>query len=238
MRSITLLAIITFLGITPAKSQSYGFGGIGYNMSFLQSDGLDFVIGRYNDTRAYLTETMENPRYFDGISIHFGGAQKAFLFDFGYTQQSCVVSASGVDQSGIEQQRDVKDKWNTIDIGLGVSAGASDHFSLAAGVNFGLNSEKYLTRAETPDNIGTANFAQINKQFKFGISPFVQFTITGESAGLLIRPYYAWSPVKTDYYDLNAYINPYTYILDPINIEGTLKGFGVSVLFILYEYQD
>lgn len=238
MRSITLAFILAITSSLSIQAQGYNYAGIGYNMAFLQSDGLDYVIGRYNDTRAYLTETMKDPHYFDGIAIRFGGANGAFLYDFGYTQQSCVVSASGVDASGIEQQRDVKDKWNTLDIGLGVSMGASDRFSLAAGVNFGLNSEKYLTRAETPDNIGKANFAQINKQFKIGMSPFVQFTVAGDAGGIMFRPYYAWSPVKTDYYDLNAYINPYTYALDPISIEGTLKGFGLSVVFIYYEYQD
>ena len=235
---IILLGFVLVANQT-VKAQTYGYIGLGYNMSFLQSDGLDYVISRYNETRTYLDEQMKDPRYFDGMAIHFGLSQNAFLFDFGYTQQSCVVGAEGVDLSGVVQRREVKNKWNTIDFGFGVSLGNSETKALALGVNVGLNSEKSLTRADTPDKIGVANFAQVQKQFKIGLSPFVQFAVCSEDGfGVIFKPYYAWSPVKTDYTELNKYINPYTAPGDPSPIEGTLKGFGITVMLAFIDAEE
>lgn len=232
-----MLSLVTFfVTVQHARAQGYDYFGIGYNAALLKSEGLDFVVDRYNETRPYLTTQMPHPQYFDGISIHGGVGKGALLLNFGYTQQSCVVSASGIDATGVEIQRDLKDKWNTIDVGLGVNLGNSETKALALGVNFGLNSEKSLTRSDIPDDIGKANFEQVQKQFKIGISPFLQFIVASDGgAGLLIRPYYAWSPVKTEYSELNGFINPYTAVGDPYPIEGTLQGFGVTVLLVMMD---
>lgn len=240
VKRIAILALFSLLIIAQrASAQDFDYFGAGYNMAFLKSDQLDFVVDRYNETRTYLTEEMNYPRYFDGISLHGGIGRNAFLFNFGYTQQSSVVGAEGVDASGVLVRREVKDKWNTIDIGLGVNLGSSDTKALSLGVNFGLNSEKSLTRADAPDAIGKANFEQVNKQFKIGISPFAQFIVaTEDGVGILFRPYYAWSPVKTDYTNLNEYINPYTAIGDPYPLESTLKGFGISILIVAFDGYD
>lgn len=233
---INTLFIILALSCVRLSAQGYDYFGIGYNMAFLQSEGLDFVTNRYNETRPYLYDQMDEPRYFDGLSIRGGLARNAFLVDFGYTQQSCVVSAEGIDATGVAIQRDLKNKWNTLDVAFGVNVGDGEKGAFALGVNFGLNSEKSLTRSDTPDNIGKANFAQVQKQFKVGISPFVQLILAGEGgAGVLIRPYYAWSPVTTDYSELNAYINPYTAVGDPNPLDGDLKGLGVTVLIVGFD---
>lgn len=234
MRKILFISILFILGST-GYSQGFYYAGGGYNAAFLKSEGLDYVINRYNETRPYLDETMPSPHFYDGLTFHFGGAANAFFWDFGFTYRSCVVSATGVDASGTEQQRDVKNKWNTFDVGLGVNLGNSDTKALMIGINTGLNSEKSLTRADTPEDIGIANFAKVNSQFKIGFEPFVQFIVATENGlGILFKPYYSWSPIKTDYTELNAYINQYTYINDPSPIEGVLKGFGLSIMLVGY----
>lgn len=234
-----ILPVLLFCCISSLFAQGTAYFGLGYNMSFFQSDGLDFVVDRYNETRTYLDEPMPYCRYFDGLSLHFGGSKGAFMVDGGFTFRSTIVSASGTDASGIVQQRDLKDKWNTFDLGLGANIGASDNFSLAIGINTGVDSEKSLTRADTPDNIGVANFEKVNSQYRIGFEPFIQFIIASEGGvGLKIRPYYSFSPVTTDYYDLNAYINPYTYAGDPITIPGKLSGFGITLEFCYFEFND
>ncbi len=232
-----VLLIILFYNNVSAQ-HAYYFGA-GYNASVLHSDGLDYVIDRYNETRTYLDDEMEYCRYYDGITTHVGGTASAFAWDFGFTQRASTVSASGEDVTGTIQQRDLKSKWNTWDIGLGVCLGAEDNFALMIGINTGIDSEKQLTRADSPENINTANFEKVNSQYKVGFEPFVQFiAATDNGFGIMFKPYFSWTPVTTDYYELNSYINPYTYANDPMTIEGRLTGFGISLSLLYYEMND
>lgn len=234
--SLHFILLLTTINITETgKTQGYSYGGLGYNASYLKSEGLDFVIDRYNETRPYLTTIMPYNRYYDGITAHFGGAANYFAYDIGFTYRSSVVSASGIDGSGIEVQRDLKNKWNTWDFSMGINLGNSDTKALTIGINTALDSEKSLTRSDTPDKIGVANFAKVNSAFKIGFEPYIQLILaTEEGFGILLKPYYSWTPVKTDYSELNQYINPYTYINDPIPIEGKLSGFGINIILIGY----
>jgi hypothetical protein len=177
MHKICFFFMLITLG-SACYSQGFYYAGGGYNAAFLKSEGLDYVINRYNETRPYLDETMPSPHFYDGLTFHFGGAANAFFWDFGFTYRSCVVSATGVDASGTEQQRDVKNKWNTFDVGLGVNLGNSDTKALMIGINNGLNSEKSLSRADTPEDIGVANFAKVNSQFKMIRTLFIVATET------------------------------------------------------------
>lgn len=232
MKSALTLALCIML-TAQLRAQDFFYAGIGYNISFYQSEGLDFVIDRYNETRPYLTTTMPYARHFDGITMHIGGATNSFIYDFGYTQRACTVTALGVDISGEEVRRDVKSKWNTYDIGLGVSLGNSDKFAFMLGVNTGINSEKADSRSAVSDNIGVARYTTVVKKFKVGFEPFVQLLLTSDNGlGILFKPYYTWTPTETNYADLNAYINPFTYTADPLEINGKLTGYGLSIMLI------
>ena len=168
MTRLLFLLVLTFSTVSAQMltAQNYYYRGIGYNAALLKSEGLDFVIDRYNQTRSYLDDKMEYCHYYDGPSFRSGLSYNHFFIDFGFTYRSCKVSASGIDASGVRQQRDLKNKWNTFDLALGLGAGANENIALAFGVNIGLNAEKTLTRADTPDKIGVANFAKVNSQFK------------------------------------------------------------------------
>jgi hypothetical protein len=235
-RKPALFALFAFCLIaTQLSAQNYYYRGAGYNMAFLKSEGLDYVIDRYNQTRTFLDDKMEYCRYYDGPSLRSGLCYNHFFVDFGFTYRSSKVSASGVDATGIRQQRDIKNKWNTFDLGLGIGLGANDNIALAIGVNMGLNSEKTLTRVATPDEIGKANFAKVNGQFKIGFEPFAQLILATDGGfGVLFRPYFSWTPVETDYYEANRYINEFTYTSDPSVIKGKLSGFGLSVVLVAY----
>lgn len=233
MKKIAILLIACVMCIGHISAQGYDYLGLGYNMGFLRSEGLDFVVDRYNETRPYLNDQMEQPRYFDGFAIHGGVGRGLLLLNLGYTQQSSKVSAEGTDATATTVQRDLKNKWNTFDLGIGLNIADGDRGAFGLGVNMGLNSEKALTRTGAPDDIGKEKFEEVQKQFKVGFSPFVQIILTGDSGtGLLIRPYYAWSPMTTDYTELNAAINPATAAGDPTPLEGDLKGFGITLLVV------
>lgn len=239
MKHCLFILSAVFIFSNSLKSQGYYYAGIGYNMAFLHNEGMDFVVDRYNDTRAYLDEPMEYPRYYDGASIHFGGAAKAFMFDLGWTVRSCKVSAVGIDLSGTEQQRDLKSKWNTFDMGLGISLGGSHSFAMMFGVNTGIGNEKQYTRIDAPDDVHTADYEKINSNFKIGFEPFVQFILSSaDGMGLLIKPYYSLTPLMSDYYALNEGLNPNTYLNDPLTIEGRLTGFGISFIIVAYGYDN
>ncbi len=241
MTRLLFLLVFTFSTVCTQvlTAQNYYYRGIGYNAALLKSEGLDFVIDRYNQTRSYLDDKMEYCHYYDGPSFRSGLSYNHFFIDFGFTYRSCKVSASGIDASGVRQQRDLKNKWNTFDLALGIGAGANENIALAFGVNIGLNAEKTLTRDDTPDKIGVANFAKVNSQFKIGFEPFAQLILaTDKGLGLAFRPYFSWTPVQTDYYELNSYINQYTYVNDPLSIKGKLSGFGLSVILVYYTYSD
>lgn len=219
------------------SAQKTFYGAAGYNLSIMKSEGLDYVVDRYNATRSYLDDQMDYMHYYDGIHLAIGAGQGPVLITFGFTQRQSKSSASGKDQTGTVQQRDLKNKWNTYDMGIAFGFN-SDHLGLYLGCSMGINAEKTLTRVGSADEVGTANFEKVNSQYKAGFDPYISIAVPMGGAAFIIKPYFSWTPVKTDYYKLNQFINPYTYANDPVNIEGRLTGYGCTISLGFYDYSE
>ncbi len=228
MRKSILFLLISG-AICPVFAQ-LGYFSVGYNGNIFKSEKLDFVIDRYNETRAYLDKTMDYPHYIDGLDLHFGGGSKV-IFDIGYAWRGAEVSASGIDASGINQQRDLKYKFGVWNFALAYNFLNSTDFMLALGYNQTLGSEKIESRVGPAADIENENYTDIIKSFSPAAEFFIQVGVPlTERAGLLIKPYYHLNLVETDYGDVNRAINPATAAADDFELLSAPGGFGISIM--------
>jgi hypothetical protein len=226
MKKILFSALILQTGLLHAQ---YGYIALGYNGNYLSAENLDFVIDRYNETRVYLDDQMEYPHYLDGFDIHIGGGDKV-LVDVGYTWRSAKVSASGVDASLTEQQRDLKFKFGAFDFGLGFNV-INSGTVVSIGYNLTVGTEKYFSRLAPVGDVDKEDYDLIFKSFNPGGDVFIQFLFPfSDNNSLLIKPYYHFSYVVTDYAALNEALNPATASFDEPILESQLGGFGCSVM--------
>lgn len=233
------LFLISIYSLHTTFAQNSMYFGLGYNASLLKADDLDFVINIYNDTRGYLDKTMSTPHYMDGFTTHLGIGLNFLLIDFGFTGRSSKISASGVDFSGKEQQRDVKIKYHSFDLGLGAIVAKETDFSFALGVNLNIGNEKSETRAGNADAISDIDYTEIEKQFGFAYEPFIQFVLAPtENLAFIIQPYYHANLHEMNYAPLNYAINPATASGDPNVLNGLLKGFGIKLMMGSYTLMD
>ncbi len=214
----------------------FKYFSLGYNGNMFTSSNLDYVIDRYNETRVYLDETMAYPHYLDGFDVHIGVNGKV-LVDVGYTWRSSMVFASGIDITGIEQQRDLKYKFGAFDIGLGIQV-IDAGTKVAIGFNQTVGSEKVYTRVGPASDISETDYSLVFNKFNPGCDAFIQILIPfSEKAGLILKPYYHFSYIATDYAELNDEINPATSLLDDPVLESKAGGFGASLMLtFLNEY--
>jgi len=221
---------IFIASIATSLSAQTGYFSFGYNGNMFQSEKLDFVIDRYNETRTFLDVTMEYPHYLDGFDIHAGGG-KQVIFDFGFSWRSSYVHASGVDASGINQQRDLKYKFGAFDIALAVNVTGDAETKLAIGYNQTLGSEKVYSRVAPVEEVENTDYEKMLIDFNPGGDVFLQLLLPfSGSGGLIIKPYYHFSYGKTDYAPLNNTLNPATAGADDPVLESRLGGFGASIM--------
>lgn len=221
--------ILIFLVALPRFLFSqFGYMSMGYNANLFESEQLNFVVDRYNETRTYLDEEMAHPNYFDGFEIHAGGGDNV-LVDIGFAWRSSKVSASGVDASGTNQQRDLKYKFGSFEFGIGYVA-VKGEIKIAAGYNQTLGSEKAYSRVDLAEEVNSTDYDLVFKSFNPGADIFILFIFpVADGNAILLRPYYHFSYGTTDYAGLNEALNPATAAADPQVLESSFKGFGASL---------
>ena len=98
MKFLNLFLVAAFLLLHSKVSYSQKVNiGIGYNIgTHVKTTGLDFVIGRYNNTRSYLTTKMESPGFFRGMNYSLDMYYLKYLMSFEWTGRKSDVWARGV----------------------------------------------------------------------------------------------------------------------------------------------
>ena len=98
MKFLNLFLVAAFLLLHSKVSYSQKVNiGIGYNIgTHVKTTGLDFVIGRYNNTRSYLTTKMESPGFFRGMNYSLDMHYLKYLMSFEWTGRKSDVWARGV----------------------------------------------------------------------------------------------------------------------------------------------
>lgn len=240
MKRILLLLLLLFAcQAIPLHSQPGTFltVGAGYNAALMRSDGLDYVIKRYNTMHANFGGALESCRYYDGFAMYAAAGIRGLYLDAGFVSRSCKVSSRSIDDNANILQRDLKNKFNSVNIGVGWTAVAQPRFGLGFGVGTALGFEKVLTRIGKAMSIEKAGYGKPVSQFKAAFEPFMTILIASPNGrAMMIKPYASWTPVKTDYRKLNLKLNPDGYMYDPpSSVQSPLLGFGVTATFNLYQ---
>lgn len=246
MKRILLVLLLLYAsGAVPLYSQRGTFlsFGAGYNAAVMRSNGLDYVIKRYNSTKPGIEVPLPYCRFYDGFSFYAAAGIKRIYFDAGFVTRSCKVKSLESKSSGSifdngYYSRELKNKFNTINIGVGWAAVVQPRFTLALGLGTAIGFDKVLTRFGTNEPFtGKAGYGKPVSQFKAAFEPFLTIIRTSRrGSGLMIKPYASWSPVQTDYRKLNLKINPDGYKYDaPASVQSRLMGFGATLTFNIYQ---
>lgn len=180
---------------------------------------------------------LENCRLYDGVAVYAAAGIRGLYLDAGFVSRSCKVSSRSIADNADVLQRDLKNKFNTINIGVGWTAVAQPRFGLGFGVGTALGFDKVLTRIGKVESVQHAGYGKPVSQFKAAFEPFMTIIIASPNGrGIMIKPYASWTPEKTDYRKLNLKLNPDGYMYDaPSSVQSALIGFGVTATFNLYQ---
>jgi len=233
MKTIFLfLCIILFTEISSA--QYVGYFSVGYNASFVNPSGLNEVIGKYNAARPWLSEPMKNIKYMGGTYWGFSGIFRYIMLDFSYCRRSAMTSAQGDNGAGM-MQRDLKTAAHTFNIGMGLNF-TEDPPYIGAGYNIDLGANSTKTRIGALADIDKMDFEKLEAPLFVGSSFWAQIFLTGSSSsgvGLILRPYYHFDFLKTNYTYINEDLTPLNDPYNTTEIRGKLNHFGVNLTLAL-----
>ncbi|HYV91300.1 MAG TPA: hypothetical protein VE978_05940 [Chitinophagales bacterium] len=237
-----LFSIILLLTGLDVSGQLFYFGA-GSNLSFTKPKPLDFIIQRYNETRTdcsvlCLSDEIENFRNISGVSVLCGYVgDGGLLLEAGWAGRNDIVTAQGTPAGDVLQQRDLKLRANTLTLGLGYIAG--NEANVRPGINFSMDfgSLKTFSRAGEASGIKDKKYDEITKNVNLAFSIagnlFFLFGRTGY-VGLLLKPYYQLAVFDIDFSDLNAAINPATFVDDDLDSQkGKVSTYGITIAIIL-----
>ncbi len=235
------IILVLFIGVFSFNtySQSQFWFGMGYNMSrFKLDNSINYVIDRYNQTRTgYLTKTMDNIHFTDGMALSFGFNNERFIYDLSYTGKRQTVSAQGNSTQNGNSQRDLRLKSKCFSMGLGYALLNSQTFSVSLCATIDMMNFKTETRVGEVSEIKKEDFEKISNDIDIGTTFYFQFLVgsaRGKGLALLVRPYYQFNYIKLNFYDVNERINPNTYYNDSYYLEGRPSNIGLSLMLAIY----
>lgn len=200
----------------------------GYGFSWLNSDGLNYVVDRYNSTRNYLTKEMEQPGTYSGFALNAGLNFVSIQMDVRYSSRSTQITSEGA-VSGTSFKREVDIDYNFYGFGIGFGD-FNEAFGYSLGVDLEIISPGIVTRIDP----GIETEVDIS-QFATAVSPQVVFFLRFGAEiplALSLRTYYTIGITDIDYAKLNETINPSTYLNDPTeNQSGKIGGLGIELQF-------
>lgn len=235
MKPLNLILCFTFLlSFKSSYSQLTPIGanlGIGYGCgNHLKAGGIDFVVGRYNDTRSWLSDKMETPRFFRGFNLAMDIYYPKGILDLEFVGRKCDVSAKGTSVAG-EQKRDFRYRVNTWNFGYGKKMNSSKKGPLGSylGVDFSTIIIKNYTRVYSTSG-SAPEYQKINWDLSIGFSPFIQFVGNRFTAKIQ----YQWMMLEANYWDVNRAINPNTWSGDNYEAnKGKTSSLGICVRYNL-----
>jgi hypothetical protein len=191
----------------------------------LNTDGADFVIDRYNNTRNYLSKELDKPGAFTGFGINGGLNFINIQMDARYNFRSTQLISEGT-VNGNNFKREIDMSFDSF--GLGIGYGAFEEM-----IGFGVRLTMEIIRPDITTKVTGSDEKEVDvTSFSTAVSPHVILMIKlGEDIplGFTIRPYYTIGIDEIDYSDLNEIINPVTYANDQAEDQvSTLKGFGIE----------
>jgi hypothetical protein len=225
--TIAILNIVTYHSFSQSANV-----GIGYNIGIHSKvAGLEYVVGRYNETRPWLSTQMESPRFFQGMSysMEFYAAKR--LLSFEWTGRRSDVRANGTNSNG-NQTRELRYRINSWTMGFGKKMGKRKFG--AKGSYYGLDLSMIILKDATrtySEGQHIPAFEPIgNSEINLGFSPFLQKV----GKRFTLKVYYQMMLLKNDYWDTNMAINSATWSRDPLDkLKGKTSSLGICLRYNL-----
>jgi hypothetical protein len=220
--------ILLFVLSLPSIASAQIWVTAGYGFSWLNTDGANFIIDRYNGTRNYLSKELDRPGAFTGFGINGGLNFVSIQMDVRYNFRSTQLTSEGV-VNGTNFKREIDMSFDSF--GFGIGYGAFEDI-----IGYGIGATIEIIRPEISTKITGSSETEVDvTSFSTAVSPHVILMIKlGKDIpiGFSVRPYYTIGLDEIDYSDLNKTINPATYENDQAeNQISTLKGFGIELQF-------
>lgn len=237
-----LLLIATVFSFTATFSQGHFYTAFGYNLGYAKLGGMNYVVGRYNETRSWLSDPMDKFSFPNGFCVSLGGSFNRIMIDLNWVGRHMTRTASGIQPAnGLLGERQVKWRMNTFNFGFGGTIGEGSGGRINIGLSFDFGTEKTFTRFGEDGVFNPEEFETIQTELLMGSTVFMQFIISagGIPGGLFIRPYFQFPYFKTDYGATSQSINSYTYQNDDIEEwESNSWNVGVQLQIGLFVRND
>lgn len=222
MRKVFFLLVFS-ASLSPLFSQVF-LGG-GYGFSWMNAEGLNHSITRYNETRSFLTKNMEELSSMSGFNFEFEAFLESMFFSFNYSSRTSTLSSEGI-INGQNFTRELSVGLSLIGIGLGFG-----NYDYGSGFAFLINTD--FMAPSVYSQVSGNSEDEILTDIGLAVSPtIVFFTSLGDDSniGIHFRAYYTHSILDQDYKDVNRRINPNTYEADnEADLTGAISGFGIEI---------
>ena len=239
-----IILVFLFMSLFPAFSlsqENFLFYSVGYNVSDVDLDGMNFVIGRFNVPQDTVTRQMNTySGNMSGFSLSGGVIlQDRFLLGLGFTQRRSTMPGTQV-IDGVKYNADLSTRVNSLDFNVGMYLFKNDDYGLLLGSGFSLVAPKvrYRTYIATDVAPGYTDLNNVDEtqsdvdKYTLGITPFAQFYFSPwvKELQFMVRPYYQFQMSETDYTYVNEYLNPDTWQNDnPASATNKLNNYGIQV---------
>ncbi len=236
-----LLACFLFQQKTQAQDWGVHFGG-GLNLSFVQSEDLNSIVKRYNETRPWLSKEMKDIKTELGLSLEVGGFFNHLYLDFDYTTRKQKTLAQGTPNVNTSVgRRELRLKQNTYGIGMGILFNVGYSFQLIIGGTYDLGKYNFQTRTyNLTDVVNPPDFQDIfitenNKTRNVGgFLRIILGNLDHSGAKLMIEPYYSYGLEEYPLLQLNYTLNPATYTNDDnanLKFRNSYGGLKIGLVF-------
>ncbi len=219
------------------KDRNYYLFGVGYHLTGIQNPGLNYIIDRYNETRqgqagaATLTKEMDylnNPGGFAfGMFLLDNKYLNGYFFDLNAAFLKSKAHAEGLDVNQNPASRDLELRMGNYSLDFGFMFYQSPFIDLGIGMGTSFLWGTITTRT------GNADFENAQDIISGGFQFFPQinfFLTKSVPVSLSVKPYYYIDLIKTDFSDLNEFINPYTASDDPAeDQQGRFSHLGAQI---------
>lgn len=231
-KTLLALLVVVLFSIFYSNSFSQSFA-VGYRVGTGTFKPLDFVIGRYNNTRtAILTKNMDKISSLSGIvySIGYNLGEGGLELEIPNLKSETVTAETST------QIREVYMKMTGFEFNFSYGKEVFTEGSLHGFIGGSLSVDKadptILTRIYNK-NSSAGDFSEVKAggSVNMGVGPFVGVHLAFPSIILFgeVRPFYKFSITGADFFDVNRALNPNTWYNDEVDdLSGSMNYLGVN----------
>lgn len=208
------------------------FVGLGYNQSYASLDSLNFILGRFNESRPEVIRSLGPMHLQGGLTARAGYAGARWTGELAFTGRRAVSRAQVAANSTTTYARAVRLSTATVDIGIARRLG--QYFQVGASLDLGAVQASTQETYQDPGLFWSFPY-DIVRGLTLGNTVHVQAQIPlHKFLHLDIRPYYQRNWVRNDFALLHQTINPQTFQPDPDVILVNSSNVGLKIMLTAY----